>query len=301
MYTNTLLEMKIISWNVNGLQGVLKQDYEGNKNKKMSSINPIQKLTEMYKPDILCFQEIKTTKQIDIKSYVPYLRDKRVYWNRAQHARGYSGTLIATNSKPIGILYNFPEEIITECNKQYGTSTNLNNEGRLIALYFDNFTILNVYSPNAGFALKRLHEKIEWWEKALRMFIGRLQTGIHKSNDGTCTIYKRNVIIVGDLNVIPDLDLDRKSLQYEDGSTKEERENFHKLLDDRKLIDSFRHLHPKDKIWSWVPPKLWNKNVMGCRIDFVLVDRENIDKVKETSIITYQGSDHRPILAVIEI
>jgi exonuclease III len=120
-----------------------------------------------------------------------------------------------------------------------------------------------------------------------------------KGCDGTVTKYKRDVIIVGDLNVIPDLELDRRALQYQDGASKEERECFHNMLRERKLVDSFRHLHPSLKSWTWVPPKLWDKHVMGCRIDLVLVDESNTKKVKESTVLVYQGSDHRPIMAEV--
>lgn len=297
--------MKIISWNVNGLQGVLKTPADVSsdkiiKNKKMTTDNPLQSLVEQYQPNFLCLQEIKTCKTIDIKSYVPGLCNYKIYWNQANTDRGYSGTMIATNLKPIGVFYNFPKDIIEYCDKEYGSSTRLNIEGRLIALYFADFTLLNVYSPNTGFGLKRLKERIQWWELALRTFTERLQTGIRVDDTGHRQQQRRKVIIVGDLNVIPDLELDRRALQYQDGSTKEERECFRMLLQERKLVDAYRYLHPKDKMWTWVPPKLWDKNVMGCRIDFVLVDEDDINKVKEFSIIVHRGSDHRPIMTVID-
>jgi exonuclease III len=93
--------------------------------------------------------------------------------------------------------------------------------------------------------------------------------------------------------------LDSRGLQYEDGSTLEERECFYRLIKERNLVDSFRNINPNDKIWTWVPNKLWNKNVMGCRIDFVLIDKNLIDKVKESKILIYKGSDHRPTLTIL--
>ena len=296
--------MRIISWNVNGLSGLLKKQQDGDqilKGTKMTSKNILQTLVDTYNPDFLCLQEIKTTRPLDIHAFVPSLQHHRIYWNCAQIGRGYSGTLIASKRKPIGVFYNLPQDIVQQCDKEHGSTTRLNSEGRLIALYFDDFTLLNVYSPNSGFGLYRLDERTGWWERALSLFIERLQTKIRIDADGTTTKYKREVIIVGDLNVIPDLELDRKALQFQDGSTTQERDCFHALLKDRSLIDSFRFLHPDSKIWSWLPPKLWRTNVMGCRIDMVLIDKDRANKVEESKILVYQGSDHRPILADIKL
>ena len=294
--------MRVISWNVNGLRGLLKQSSLGDeKGRKMTALNPLQSLLERHDPDILCLQEIKTATTIDLRSFVPALRGHRLYWNCAQTLRGYSGTLVASRLKPIGVRYNLPADIVAKCDREYGTSTRFNQEGRLIALYFEDFTLLNVYSPNAGFGLKRLDEKIGWWERAFRLYVERLQTGIRIDPEGAQTPVKRDVIVVGDLNVIPDLKLDRRALQYQDGATDEERKSFHALLRECKLTDSFRHLHPKHSLWTWVPPKLWDRHFMGCRIDFVLVDEASIGKVKESIVLVYRGSDHRPILAEIDV
>jgi exonuclease III len=76
--------MKIISWNVNGLSGLLKQDKEGKKNKKETTLNPLETLVQQHSPDFLCLQEIKTSKPIDIKTFVPSIEKYRIYWNCAQ-------------------------------------------------------------------------------------------------------------------------------------------------------------------------------------------------------------------------
>jgi exodeoxyribonuclease-3 len=87
------------------------------------------------------------------------------------------------------------------------------------------------------------------------------------------------------------------------GFTKEERDAFQALLRSCKLIDSFRHMHPKTVQYSWFSPFVQSRQRnKGWRIDYILVSEELSDKMKKATILSeYYGSDHVPCFLEIDI
>src|SRR5580704_4184617 len=91
------MSLKIYSWNVNGIRAVW------NKNLMLPFI-------DREKPDILCMQETKATKE-QTEIIVPGYTE---FWNSASK-KGYSGTAIFSKIQPHDIAYDFSDEI----NKKY--------------------------------------------------------------------------------------------------------------------------------------------------------------------------------------
>lgn len=112
--------MRIISWNMNGLLSSIRAD----------CFAPISKL----KPDCLCLQEIKTTKEPVI---IPGFQH---YWNHGSR-KGYSGTASLSRVAPIHVTLG------------YGAGTDI--EGRVITTEFNQFYLVNIYSPNSQKNLAR--------------------------------------------------------------------------------------------------------------------------------------------------
>lgn len=116
--------MKLISWNVNGIRACITKGFEN----FFKNINA----------DIFCIQETKCQEnQVDFKFDGYY-----DYWNSAEK-KGYSGTAIFTKTKPNNVTYGIG---IEEHDK----------EGRVITLEFDNFYMVNIYTPNSKRELERL-------------------------------------------------------------------------------------------------------------------------------------------------
>lgn len=246
--------MKIISWNPNGIRALMKKI-------------DLNSFLKKYNPDIMCFNEIRSCEfSIDFEKKYQY-----VYWNCAEIKKGgYSGTLILSKKKPTNIEMS-PFE----------------NEGRLIKLEFDNFTLINVYTPNAGIGLKRLDYRMDW-DKNFRKYVKN----------------SKNTIITGDFNVAYDNHLDIWNPAYNDkaGTTPDERENFKKLLN-MGFIDTFRYLRPKKvkySYWSYLGnARSRNK---GWRLDYFLVSDDLKNEVIKSDILdTVMGSDHAPIILDIKI
>jgi exodeoxyribonuclease-3 len=264
--------MKIISWNVNGIRAVHKKDL-------------FLPFIEKYKPDILCLQETKAEKGqavIDLPEY-------EEYWNSSTRKKGYSGTAIFTKIKPISILLGFPEAI---CKKykladSYGDP---NAEGRVLALEFKDFYIVNVYTPNAKPDLSRLPLRYKGWDPAFLAYCKQLEK-------------KKPVIFCGDLNVAhTPLDLTHPEANEGDhGYTLEEREGIDKMIE-AGYLDTFRMFNKKGENYTWW--SVWSnaraRNV-GWRIDYFFASKALKSKIKKAKILpSVMGSDHCPVILEIE-
>ncbi|MGB1130682.1 MAG: exodeoxyribonuclease III [Haloferula sp.] len=248
--------MKLISWNVNGIRACLGKGLP-------------EWLAES-SPDILCLQETKARpEQVELPLEFGGYRD---YWNSAEKA-GYSGVATFSRHEPLSIT------------KGIGI-TEHDTEGRVITLEFDDFQLVNVYTPNAQNELRRLPYRMEW-DQAFREFLADLHA------------QKKPVIFCGDLNVAhQEIDLARPSANRKSaGFSDEERAGFSQLLDSG-FIDTFRHFHPEQTdAYSW-----WSyrggarqRNV-GWRIDYFGVTHDLRDRLKSATILPeVMGSDHCPV------
>ena len=194
------------------------------------------------------------------------------YWNYAER-KGYSGTAIFTKKKPLSVSYGIEME-------------EPDTEGRVITLEFDDFYVVNCYTPNSKRDLTRLGYRLNW-EDAMKEHLIKLNA--HKP-----------VIFCGDLNVAHnEIDLKNpKPNMGNSGFTEEERQKFSSLLD-AGFIDSFRYFYPERTDaytwWSYMS-KVRERNI-GWRIDYFVVSERLVPTLKEATIHhEVLGSDHCPIL-----
>ena len=250
--------MKLVSWNVNGLRATMGKGFED----FFKSVNA----------DIFSIQETKLQEgQID---FAP--DGYHCYWNSAVK-KGYSGTAIFTKHKPLSVAYGMGIE-------------EHDMEGRIITAEFDNFYLVDIYTPNSKRELERLDYRMVW-EDDFRAYLLKLNE-------------KKPVIICGDLNVAhTEIDLKNpKTNRRNAGFTDEERDKMTTLLS-AGFTDSFRHLYPDlTGAYSW-----WSymrnarANNAGWRIDYFLVSTESAEKIKEAVIYSdVFGSDHCPVGLTIE-
>ncbi len=245
--------MKLISWNVNGIRACVNKGFK--------------EFFEQIQADIFCIQETKCQpEQIDLK-----FEEYHSYWNSAEK-KGYSGTAIFTKEKPLAVTYGIG---ITEHDK----------EGRIITLEFQDFYLVNNYTPNSKRGLERLEYR-QIWEDEIRKYLLKLNT-------------TKPVIMCGDLNVAhQEIDLKNpKSNRGNAGFTDEERAKMTELLK-VGFTDTFRALYPeKQEAYSWwsYMGRAREKNV-GWRIDYFIVSNDIKAKIKEASIYPeIMGSDHCPV------
>jgi len=197
------------------------------------------------------------------------------YYSTCSEKGGYAGTAIFSKKEPKNVTYGL-----------YDKNENLDSEGRVITLEFKKFYLIHVYTPNSGIALQRLHYRTTVWDPAFKKWLLHLQKS-------------KPIIVCGDLNVAnEEIDLKNpKSNHKTAGFTDEERDSFKKILEDVELIDTYRYKYPTKQEYSYWTYRMNSraKNV-GWRIDYFLVSKNIINKVKKSKILTdVMGSDHAPI------
>ena len=249
--------MKLISWNVNGLRAAVNKGFDDFFKKENA--------------DIFCIQETKMQEDQLDENRKGIFKEYNSYWNSAEK-KGYSGTAIFTKKKPMNVTYGIG---IEEHDK----------EGRVITLEFENFFMVNCYTPNAKRELERLDYRMVW-EDEFRKYLLKLNES-------------KPVVMCGDLNVAhEEIDLKNpKTNRRNAGFTDEERGKMTELLN-AGFTDTFRYLYPdKPDMYTWWSYmfKAREKNA-GWRIDYFLVSKSIENKIKESYIYSeIMGSDHCPV------
>ena len=137
------VQMKFISWNVNGLRACVGKDFE-------QSFRQLD-------ADFFCLQETKMQEgQLDLQ-----FEGYTSYWNYAEK-KGYSGTAIYTRHKPLSVTYGI------------GIDEH-DHEGRVITLEMEDFYLVTVYTPNSQDGLRRLDYRMVW-ETDFLAYLKRLDT-----------------------------------------------------------------------------------------------------------------------------
>ena len=250
------MPINMASWNVNGLRACMGKGF-------------MNFLDNDY--DLVGLQETKMhPSQADFE-FPGY----HAFWNSAEK-KGYSGTLVLSKKEPLSVSYGMgiPEH---------------DTEGRIVALEFEKFYYINVYTPNSQRGLLRLPYRMTW-EDAFRGYLNS---------------FTKPVVVCGDLNVAhKEIDLTHPKPNVKNaGFTPEERAKMTELLA-AGYIDTFRHLYPdKKEAYSWwsYMGQARQKNV-GWRIDYFLVSESLAPAIKQARISPeVYGSDHCPVGLVLEV
>lgn len=258
--------MKIVSWNVNGIRAVHKKEL-------------FEPMIEALKPDVLCLQETKAEQsqiEVDMPDYLEY-------WNSATK-KGYSGTAIFSKHKPLSVVLDLPAHIVKKYELQDGYG-DINGEGRVIAAEFEDFYVVNVYTPNSKDDLSRLSMRHEHWDPAFLEYCKELEKN-------------KPVVFCGDLNVAHTEDdlANPKENESEHGFTLEERAGIDKVIA-AGFTDTFRLFKKGNGHYSWWThwANARERNI-GWRIDYIFVSKNLVPKVKSAQIhADIIGSDHCPV------
>ncbi len=245
--------MKLASWNVNGLRACLNKGFND--------------FFHAVAADIVCVQETKMQQGQAEVHFTGYEQ----FWNSAIK-KGYSGTAIFTKLAPLSVSYGMGE-------------SEHDQEGRIIALEYADFQLVNVYTPNSQRGLARLDYRMKW-EDDFRVYIGRLSA-------------VKPVILCGDLNVAhQEIDIKNPAANKNNaGFTPQERDKMTMLLNSG-LTDSFRHLYPdrRDAYTWWSYMSNARERNIGWRIDYFLVSNQIHHHIREAAILPeVMGSDHCPV------
>jgi exodeoxyribonuclease-3 len=258
-------ELRLISWNVNGLRAVLKKDF-------FDSVKTLD-------PDILMLQETKLQEDQRTKAmteFAPY----NDFWAYSTVKKGYSGTV--AYSKPE------PEKVITDFGRP-----EYDGEGRVIQMDYERFTLFNIYFPNGQMSDERLQYKLDFYDWFLDYAQGLRDQG------------KSLIVTGDFNTAHNDIDLKNpKPNSKRSGFLPVERKVLDRMIQ-MGYVDTFRHFYPETVKYSWWSYRFnARKNNAGWRIDYFFVTQDLIDNgmVKEAFINNeIFGSDHCPVGLVIEV
>ncbi len=292
------MKLKLISWNINGLNASI--------NKGLWS-----KLKQL-DPDMFFLQETKTTEEkiqnllkkesntaitnkiqeqnlffneINAKishqnNDINFIDKYNFIWQNATIKKGYSG-----------VASFWKKDLLIKETKNQLDDEYFDIEGRFNLLKFNfqgkNLFIINSYYPQGGRGEHRIEYKIQFYK---RIFEITKKLKQDKNN---------YLILTGDFNTtVGDIDLARpKENKKTTGCLPEEREALNWFLNGN-FIDSFRYFYPdlKDKYTYWDQITRARSRNVGWRIDYFLVDKyleKNL--VKAEILDEIYGSDHCPI------
>lgn len=251
--------MIIYSWNINGFNTCNK--YGG-----LSTI--LDK-----NPDILCLQEVKVSDPNALLN---------LFTLNYEHYYNFS------NNKGKNGVYVFSKRKAKRCIDQIGFNR-FDNDGRLLLLEYENFSLLNIYMPHGGRDKKNLDYKLESYCYLFEFLRS----------------YKdKNIIMVGDFNIAHSiLDLERYKNNYNNIMFTQQERQLLTQLTELGFSDVFRYLNPKVKEYTWWPyafdARIRN---IGWRIDYCFVSNKILDCVSRLKIEKQIfGSDHCPIRIDIDI
>lgn len=244
-----------ISWNVNGLRAALGKGF-------LDVVNSLN-------ADIIALQEIKL--QIDqLPKEILELKGYQQFWHPAEK-KGYAGTAVLSRNAPLQVYYGVG-------------SSDIDREGRVLTLEFEDYFLINTYFPNAQPGLKRLDFK-QAFNQALLEYMNRLRQ-------------EKTVLLCGDLNVAhKEIDLARpKENRMNPGFSDEERAWMDTLLA-AGYVDTFRTFCPDPGQYTWwsYRSNARERNI-GWRIDYFVVDAAGSGRVQDAAIHSdIFGSDHCPV------
>ena len=269
-HQNFLKNMKIISWNVNGIRAVERK-------------GAIQDLIEKYHPDLLFLQEIKGTPD-KFSAYLNAPEGYEAFYNPAEKA-GYAGTGVWIKNE----IRKYVDSVQT-----WFEGDPTANEGRvshvILAKNDKIFDIFGIYFPNGG-------KSSEAWDGKL-IFYANFSKKMDALRDAG-----HFVLWGGDINCAHnEIDLSRP--KENDGKI-----GFHPAerawLDDRAANDwkdIWRVQNPTTEMYSWwdQKTKARERNI-GWRIDAFWGESQIFAATKNIEYLTeHLGSDHCPMLIEVE-
>jgi exodeoxyribonuclease-3 len=139
-------QIRILSWNVNGIRAVQKKGF-------------VEWFTSE-EPEILCIQETKAWKE-QLTDELTDPAGYSVYFAEAER-KGYSGVALYTKLEPVRVEYSFGER-------------SFDPEGRTIVADYEDFILFNVYFPNGKASKERLKYKMDFYDAFLYQISGLLK------------------------------------------------------------------------------------------------------------------------------
>lgn len=254
--------LKIVSWNVNGIRAAGKKG--------------LVEFVAEERPDILCLQETKANLE-QVEPALQTLGYEYSDWSSAVR-KGYSGVATFSKVPPLKV------------EKGVGR-VEYDSEGRFVISSFKDFDLYNIYFPNGGSGEPR-HLFKQQFLKDLNL---HLAADLAKGKN-IIVVGDYNVA-----HAEHDVH-DPKRLSKESGFLPEERQWLTSFLELGFVDTFRHfHPEEKDRYSWWSYRELARVNNRGWRIDYICISKNLVPKLRGADILDQvEGSDHCPVVASFE-
>ena len=254
--------LRVMSINVNGIRAAERKGFF--------------KWLEKQKTDVVCVQEVRAHAE-QLTDPVFYPKGYECFYVDS-HKKGYSGVAIYTKLPPEKVVDKIGYALADE-------------EARYLHVEFKDLIIASLYLPSGTSGEGRQELKYEFMD----WYWGYLQK--QKKS-------KKRIIICGDWNIAhKQIDIKNwRSNQKNSGFLPEERAWLDTVFE-KDYVDAFRVVNQEADQYTWWSNRgrAWDNNV-GWRIDYQVISKDLIDKVKEASIYKRERfSDHAPLIIDYDI
>ncbi|MBQ6627792.1 MAG: exodeoxyribonuclease III [Methanobrevibacter sp.] len=251
------MSIRLVSWNVNGIRAVSKKE-------------DFWSWFENDESDIINFQEVRATQE-QIPKRLAEMDEFHKFYNEAEK-KGYSGVGTYSRIEPLSIEKGLGVE-------------ELDSEGRVLKIEYENFILFNIYFPNSGKEGSRLDFKVKFCNELLKQLV-------ELKNEG------KNLVITGDYNIAHNpIDVyNPKNCEGKSGYLPEERAWLDEM-EQAGFVDTFRMFDEGEGNFTWWSYRFKaRERNSGWRLDYFFVNEEIKDKVKSAKILAdIYGSDHCPV------
>ncbi|NMC60241.1 MAG: exodeoxyribonuclease III [Candidatus Methanofastidiosa archaeon] len=248
--------IRLLSWNVNGIRSVSKKGFFD--------------FIKEDNPDILCIQETKEREE-DIPKDIKEISGYKSYFSSPEK-KGYSGVGVYTKEKPKSIENNFGFE-------------EFDREGRALILKYSEFVLLNIYFPNGKMSKERLQYKMDFYD----MFLEYVKKLLDKDKKiiicGDVNTAHKEIDIARP-----------KENEKISGFLPEERTWIDKFIETGFIDTFRHfNKDPSNYSWWDYKSKARERNV-GWRIDYFFISNNLLNKLDSAFILNdVNGSDHCPV------
>ncbi|XP_067675285.1 DNA repair nuclease APEX1-like isoform X2 [Haliotis asinina] len=254
--------LKISSWNINGIRAWLGKEGTAYISKEA--------------PDIFCVQETKCSleKMPDTVNVDGY----HAYWSSGD-AEGYAGTGMYCKKKPIEVMYGI------------GVGKH-DKEGRVITAEFEKFYMVTAYIPNSGRGLTRLNYRTKEWDVAFQDYMKKL--------DAKKPVILCGDLNVAHLDIdLKNPKTNKKTAgftpQEREGFTNLLNEGF---VDSFRLL--YPEQEGAYTFWAYFMNN--RAKDVGWRLDYFVISERLKDTLCDSIIRKFvQGSDHCPIVLLLNL
>lgn len=231
--------------------------------------NSLLEIVKKYSPDIICLQKVKHSGEIiELDGYQCYL-------SSAPYA---------------GVCTYIKRRFVADFDEKIQDNSAACGYMQKIAISYPTFTLFNCYVPYSNPDVPGAVEHRQKYDKVLL-------SEVKNTSD--------RIILCGDLNIVhKSIDCwDEKHVRKQANFHSWERNDFERLLQVGKLVDTYREFHIFEKQFSYFfrnDPEV-RKNNQGHRIDYFLASRSFVPYITQADIIKdITTSTNNPILLTIE-